>query len=96
MSEDLVYPRDAGWYDHPNLTSAKVLHWPGKTGRHSLTFSACGRSALADDEQTGLAIRAEDVSVGVRCRGAGCRKRWADFDARESAPVAAPAGGEER
>ncbi|MEW9530578.1 hypothetical protein [Microbispora sp. NPDC049125] len=60
-------PRDASWYDRPNVWSPKKVHVWGED-----MMSACGRSILTDT----LLMRLEEVPEHRRCRASGCREKW--------------------
>lgn len=62
-------PRDASWYDRPNVHSVKLLHVWGQD-----MMSACGRSIMSDNP--GAMWKLEDVPLGLRCGRPGCSGRW--------------------
>lgn len=70
--EPWAAPRDASWYDNPDVRTDKVTHVAGRKVREG-HMSRCGRSILDDSLSRSLA----EWSEASRCRSNGCRQAWA-------------------
>jgi hypothetical protein len=71
VTADLVYPRDASWWDRPSVGGAHAYHWPDDPERP--TFAACSSRIMLTE--TG-GTRADLLAEPLRCRRRACASRY--------------------
>lgn len=95
MSDELLAaPRDASWYNRPDVYSPKKMHVAVnvRTVTTALTVtsdeSLLGDAACTTPSQMFLDMHssrsAAEVPPQTRCQRPGCRSRWPEYQPREA------------